>query len=317
MTDLTDLHLLRPLWLLALLPACVLVWLWRRRQADVAWRQVIAPHLLGHLLTDEEQSSSRVPPMYLIAAFWCVATLALAGPAWQREPTPFADDSAALIIALYLGPSMLATDIQPTRLQRSVHKIRDLLALRKGARVALIAYAGSAHKVVPFTTDRDLIETFSGELAPDLMPLEGNDPKAAIVMAQEMFARTNQVGSVLLITDNLDPAALTGLENQAPVDILAVAPPPEAEVAAGGPAASPLDRRAMTDAAELLNGQLVEVSVDDSDVVKLARRLDLRPTAIPADSEQRWRDAGYYLLLPIALIVMLWLRQGWVVRWSS
>jgi len=317
LTELTDFHFLRPLWLLALIPAALLVWLWRRRQADVAWRQIIAPHLLGHLLTDEEQSSSRIPPMYLIAAFWCVTAFALAGPAWQREPTPFADDQAALVIAIYLGPSMLATDVQPTRLARSAHKIKDLLSLRKGARVALIAYAGSAHRVVPFTTDSDLIETFAAELAPDLMPLEGNNPRAALQMAQDLFARAELAGSVVLMTDNLDPAALTELDSPMPVDILGIAAPPNAERASAGSAAPALDLDAMNTAANILNGQLIEVTVDDADVVRLARRLDLRPTAVTDDDNQQWRDAGYYLLLPIALIVLLWLRRGWVVRWSS
>ncbi len=255
--------------------------------------------------------------MYLIAAFWCVTALALAGPAWQREPTPFADDQAALVIALYLGPSMLATDVQPTRLDRSAHKIQDLLSLRKGARVALIAYAGSAHRVVPFTTDHDLIETFAGELAPDLMPLEGNNPRAAIQMAQDLFSRAELVGSVVLMTDNLDPAALTDLNSPMPVDILGMAAAPDTELATAGPAAPALDLDAMNTAADMLNGELVEVTVDDADVIKLARRLDLRPTAVIEDGNQQWRDAGYYLLLPIALIVLLWLRRGWVVRWSS
>ena len=243
--------------------------------------------------------------MYLIAAFWCLATLALSGPSWQREPSPFADDSAALVIAVYLGPSMLADDVQPTRLDRAVHKIRDLLALRKGARVGLVAYAGSAHTVVPFTTDRGLIETFAGELAPDLMPQEGNDTRAAILLAEEMFIRTDQAGSVLLITDNVDPATLADIESRIPVDILAVAAP------------AAIDQGAMGKAADVLNGELIEVSIDDSDVVQLARRLDLRPTSATSDVDQQWRDAGYYLLLPIAFIVLLWLRRGWVVRWSS
>jgi Ca-activated chloride channel family protein len=305
MTGLVEFHLLRPLWLLAWLPAILLVWLWRRRQADVAWRRVIAPHLLGHLLTQQEQSASRVPPMYLIAAFWCLATLALAGPSWQREPSPFADDSAALVIAVYLGPSMLANDVQPTRLDRAVHKIRDLLALRKGTRVGLVAYAGSAHTVVPFTTDTNLIETFAAELAPELMPQDGNDTRAAILLAEAMFIRAEQAGSVLLITDNVDPTTLTDIESRIPVDILAVAAP------------QAIDRDAMDNAANVLNGELVAVSIDDRDVVQLARRLDLRPTTLTSEVEQQWRDAGYYLLLPIALIVMLWLRRGWVVRWSS
>ena len=56
-----------------------------------------------------------------------MTVVALAGPAWQREPAPFADDTAVLAIVLKVTPSMLTEDIQPTRLSRSVQKIHDLL----------------------------------------------------------------------------------------------------------------------------------------------------------------------------------------------
>ena len=46
-------------------------------------------------------------------------------------------------------------------------KIRDLLAARGGARTGLIAYAGTAHLVMPLTDDRGVIEPFLAALAPD------------------------------------------------------------------------------------------------------------------------------------------------------
>ena len=46
-----EFHLLRPWWLLLLLPAVTLLWLMLRRESGSnAWRGVIAPHLLRHLL---------------------------------------------------------------------------------------------------------------------------------------------------------------------------------------------------------------------------------------------------------------------------
>ena len=147
MSALAELHFLRPLWLLALLPALFLLWILWHRRGDVAWRKVIAPHLLPHLLSGNGAPESRFRPLHLLAAFWLLAVIAAAGPTWEREPAPFAEQRAPLVIALYVGESMLAEDIQPTRLERATHKIRDLLALRPGARAALIAYAGDG----PFT----------------------------------------------------------------------------------------------------------------------------------------------------------------------
>jgi Ca-activated chloride channel family protein len=112
MSSLAELHFLRPWWLLALLPAFLLIWLLWRGRADVAWQRVIAPHLLQHLLAGNDGAGGRLRPIHLLAIFWLLAVIALSGPAWQREMAPFADERAALVIALHLGPSMLAEDIR-------------------------------------------------------------------------------------------------------------------------------------------------------------------------------------------------------------
>ncbi|MGB5467107.1 MAG: VWA domain-containing protein, partial [Sedimenticolaceae bacterium] len=191
MSGLTELHFLRPLWLLVLLPALLLTWVLWRRRGDLAWRNVIAPHLLPHLLAGSGETAGRFRPLHLLGAFWLVAVIAIAGPAWQREPAPFTDQRVPLVIVLHLGASMLAEDIQPTRLERATHKIRDLLALRPGARTALIAYAGSAHLVMPFTTDARLVEEFAGELSPGLMPRPGNAPAEALTLATQLLQQAD------------------------------------------------------------------------------------------------------------------------------
>jgi len=315
MSAFAELHFLRPWGLLALLPAFLLTWALWRRQGDVAWRRLIPPHLLPHLLSGSSETASPLRPLHLLALFWFIGSLAFAGPSWQREASPFADDQAPLVIALHVGPSMLAQDIQPTRLERATHKIRDLLALRPGARVALIAYAGTAHQVIPFTTDARLVETFAAELSPEIMPVEGSSAAAAVEMGRRLLIEAGAGGSVLLITDHVDSEAIANIADGPPVDILAMAAPVGTPAPLDGPPAMALDEESLSGAASALGGRLEPVSVDDSDVRSLSRRLDTRPIAAPADEGQRWRDAGYYLLYPIGLLVLLWFRQGWAIRW--
>ena len=319
MSALAELHFLRPLWLLALLPALFLLWILWHRRGDVAWRKVIAPHLLPHLLSGNGAPESRFRPLHLLAAFWLLAVIAAAGPTWEREPAPFAEQRAPLVIALYVGESMLAEDIQPTRLERATHKIRDLLALRPGARAALIAYAGSAHMVMPLTTDARLIEEFAGELSPELMPRPGNAPAEALTLAAQLLQQGDAGdGRILLITDSLQPDALSTLPAGARAEILSVAAPPGSPAPLSGPPAPPLDRATLGAAARALNGGLVEVSVDDADVQTLARRLEQRVASAGTEGEgERWRDAGYTLLFPLALILLLSFRRGWAVRWQA
>jgi hypothetical protein len=105
-----------------------------------------------------------------VAVFLAVSILALAGPAWQREVLPFAQDKAALVVALDLSRSMDAIDLSPSRLERAKQKVRDLLGRRQGARTALVVYAGTAHTVLPLTEDTEILEVYLEALATNLMP---------------------------------------------------------------------------------------------------------------------------------------------------
>jgi len=114
-----EFHFLRPLWLLAALPALAVWWGLRRQQdSTAAWRQVVDPQLLEHLLVGES-TRHRVRPIQLLLSIWIICTVALAGPAWRLEPSPFADDEAGLVVLLKVNGTMLASDVQPSRLERA------------------------------------------------------------------------------------------------------------------------------------------------------------------------------------------------------
>jgi Ca-activated chloride channel homolog len=98
-----EFHFLRPWAFLALFPAFLLLWLIHCRQNfSRTWRGVVAPHLFPYLLTGENRRSQSLPFKFL-GIGWLISILALAGPTWRREPSPFADDLAALAIVLKGG----------------------------------------------------------------------------------------------------------------------------------------------------------------------------------------------------------------------
>ncbi|AMV19134.1 VWA domain-containing protein [Planctomyces sp. SH-PL14] len=320
---LSDLHFLRPWWLLGLGPAVWLLAMLRRRGDPLsAWRRAMDPRLLRHLVIGAD-ARSRWGPLAALAAGWLLAIVAVAGPAWRRVPSPFSRDDAALVLVVKVTPDMLAQDIQPSRLARAGQKIADILERRKGTRAALVAYAGSAHLVMPLTHDATQIDRFATALDPAIMPVEGDDPAAALKLAQAQLARARVPGSVILLADSFPADAWKSLpadwsRSGPPVQVLAVAAPPDAPVPPGSPPAPPLDREALSRSVAALSASFVPVTPDDSDVEALTNRTVTRLVASKADdTESRWEDSGYVLLYPLALLVLLWFRPGWFVFLGS
>src|SRR5215470_12455215 len=248
-------HLLRPWWLAALVPtALLLLLILRRERGDLQWAGTIAPNLLQHMIVTP-QRRFRIRPAWLVAAAFTLGIVALAGPSWRRELPPFVEDKAPLMIALDVSASMGRTDIAPSRLERAKQKIRDLLAARGGARTGLIAYAGSAHLVMPLTDDRGVIEPFLAALTPGLMPVAGNNSAAAVTLAAGALAGEPFAGTVLLVADGAGDADATALNRAAGrngVVMLQVAPPDAAR--------PPLDA--------------VRVTIDDGDLHAVERRIE-------------------------------------------
>ncbi|MCS3896392.1 Ca-activated chloride channel family protein [Bradyrhizobium japonicum USDA 38] len=291
-------HLLRPLWLLALIPlAVVFAVLLRRQDVRAQWGGVIAPHLLTHLIVRPGQGR-HVNPVYLVAAGMMLGIIGLSGPTWRRELPPFVEDKAPLMIALAVGSSMNETDVAPSRLERAKQKIRDLLAARAGARTGLVAFAGTAHLVMPPTDDRSVIEPFLAALEPGLMPADGKNVASAVALAADALAAEPVPGTVLLVADDLGTADAATIRQAAGRNGLVIF--------AVSPATSVLPAGA----------DVIRVSIDGSDIVRLERRIETRFQAAQGDAfGTQWRDEGYWLLPPLALLSLLWFRRGTTVAW--
>ena len=109
-----------------------------------------------------------------------------------------------------LGVAMNTEDVQPSRLTRATQKIHDLLKQRAGAKTSLIAYAGTAHVVMPETSDSTIIDAFAQALDPKIMPKAGDAAADALRLADQTLAGTGS-GSILWITDSIAPEQAASL----------------------------------------------------------------------------------------------------------
>jgi Ca-activated chloride channel family protein len=305
-------HFLRPYWLLTLVPVGM-IWLAMRRNdmPSRQFREFIAPHLLQHLLHSPSEGRQFLRPARVLLMLWLLIITALAGPSWQVQPSPFAEQKAGLMILLKLSPSMNTEDLHPSRLERARHKMHDLFGLRSDGPTGLIAYSGSAHLVMPLTPDTRIIEQMAGALEPEIMPTEGDVLADALALAAEQFSRRKATGSILVIADSVDPLqiqALSDFRKSAgfPVQILAAVGSRELMVQNGIEAG-----------AGALGARVHEMTVDDRDVNRLAQGAESDVSQAAADMEQmQWKDSGYLLVPLIFLGTLLWARRGWSLRWE-
>jgi len=332
MADFSNFHFLRPMWFWALIPGLGLWVLMLLEQSNIyRWRSVIAPHLLKHLVRHPGQRPWIRPTLVALPCFM-ISVLALGVPAWERQKTPFVQDEAPLVVALDLSQSMNAIDVQPTRLLRAQQKIRDLLALRPGARTGLIAYAGSSHMVLPLTDDAKVIEMYLLSLETGLMPVVGKNPEKALKLAEEMLAKETAVGTILFVTDGIaDQYAPAFAEHkkasQHQVLVLAVGTSKGGPVrlskedflkdARGQRVISTLDRKGLETLERQAGTYVLGATLDDHDVQKLIRKVNTHLKSIQAvDERVPWDDYGYYLVFSALPISLLWFRKGWTIRWQ-
>ena len=328
------LHFLRPQWLWLLL-AIPLIYLSFRIRDDVRarWKRYIAPELLDHLIVVHHRRW-RYRPIHMVCLLILLGSIALAGPAWKREQPPFTEDKAPLVIALDLSQTMDAIDIDPTRIERAKLKLRDLLQVRNGARTALFVYAGTAHMVLPFTTDFSLFDLYLNSLSTALMPTSGKDTDKALRTIEDFLKDEPVPGTILFVTDGIEPQALPAFraytaKEESKDDILVMG----VGTSRGGPIrisesrflTDRMGRRVYTkldvDALRSLKSMDIAattLTLNDDDIQWIQRRIQHHLQAIQQhDSKTRWIDEGYRLTFPIAAVAVFWFRKGWTVRWTS
>lgn len=296
MNALSQFHFIRPVWLIGL-PLVILLW-WRiRRQNDplLGWRRMIDPRLLQALTVGGDSAVDRYRGGRLLVG-WSAALLALAGPTWRVQPSPWSDDAAPVMMVIRTGETMNRDDLAPSRMERARLKAIDYAEARSGQPLGLIAYAGSAHLVLPPTKDTSVVAAMAAELDPTIMPKQGDDLSAALRLAAETL--DDQSGIVLIVLDDVSGDAIAELAEfrqkyRLPILLHAVTLSPSPE----------LD--AIRSAAVELSADVTEMTADRSDTESLTKKIARSGQWIATEGDEtRWVESGWWFL-PVAALASL------------
>ena len=327
-----DFHFLRPVWLLAAIPAILLVGvMWRVNSNVTAWDKAIDKNLLPFLLDRSKNAAQRTPLLMLLFA-WVLSAISMAGPVWEELPQPVQKREDALVIVLDLSLSMFAPDHNPSRLDLAKRKLRDILSLREEGQTALVVYAGDAHTVTPLTDDVVTIDALVPSLSPNIMPLFGSDPIPAIDMAISLLDDIESSdGRILLITDGIsgfdqeqlitDQIQDTGYE----LLVMGVGTEEGAPIRTsdgsfltdqnGAMVVPTLNRNVLQSLVNRVNGRYHDIQLSDADLAYLLTENTLLDNEELTEVEEEfdvWNEAGPYLLLLVLPLCALSFRKGWL-----
>ncbi|MBA1278448.1 VWA domain-containing protein [Stutzerimonas stutzeri] len=323
-------QLLRPFWLLILpLPIWLLWRLWHRQRQIGRWQRLLPEAFHAALLTRGRLRNSRRPWLVLGAA-WLLACLALLGPSWQQVEQPSLSRADPLVVLLDTTPAMLAADVRPTRLEQAKHEILDLLQTRQDAQTAVVAFAGSAHTLVPLTNDIATTQNLLDALQPELMPEAGHRADLAVAHGLDLLVQGgHERGRLLLIGSQLDErerSAIATLLEDSSVQllILGIGTEQGAPIARedgsfmkddnGAILIPRLDDNGLRRFASEIGGRYQQARLDESDLHALGL-LARTGEIVTRDDTTRlsaWLDQGHWLLLPLLLLAACAGRRGWL-----
>lgn len=299
-------HFLRPLWLLAVVPASLLIVLaWRREKTGNSWRTLVDPHLLRHLVVQESHGRHSWP-LYVAALAWLTTSVALAGPTWEKTSIPGETGGTPTVLALDMATSMDDTDLSPSRLARARYEIFDLLEANADQQNALIVFAEEPFVAVPLTEDIQVIEEMVPLLSTDLMPGTGSRPDRAIREAIDLLQRTESgSGQIILLSDRPDaPSADTQAARAARAAGFRVS-----AIGFGK------DETGLREIVAAGGGQFVQTRADGFDTETVLAD-PITYGFGQQDSQlslEVWKDAGIWLVLVPLLLAPLAFRRGWLL----
>ncbi|MNX55846.1 Tetratricopeptide repeat protein [compost metagenome] len=321
----------RPFWLLLLPLLGWLLWqLWHRQKRAGRWQMILPPAFHATLLRGGSGRDSKLPWVALGVA-WLLTIFALLGPSWERVEQISQKPADPLVVILELTPEMLATDVQPNRLEQARRKLFDLLQIRSDAQTAIVVYAGSAHTLVPLSDDLATSRNLLDALKPSLMPEAGHRADLAVTKALALLEQAALGdGRILLIGSSLTDQERQGIrralsDKSTRFLMLGIGTAEGSPITQedgsflkdeqGAILVPHLDEPGLKAFANDLDGRYRHARLTDSDLRGLGL-LD-GPRHLRNDGQtlrlDTWADQGYWLLLPLLLLAACAGRRGWLL----
>ena len=226
------------LYLLLLLPFLAAFYLYSNYRRRKAIRKFGDPVLMAQLMPDVSKYRPDVKFWLVFAAIGLFAVL-LARPQFCSKLETVKRQGVEVMIALDISNSMLAQDVQPSRLEKAKRLVAQLVDKMENDKVGMIA--GDAFTQLPITSDYISAKMFLESINPSLISKQGTAIGAAINLATRSFTPQEGVGrAVIVITDGENheggavEAAKAAAEKGIQVSVLGVGMPDGAPIPVEG-----------------------------------------------------------------------------------
>ncbi len=326
------LHFIRPWWLLALIPAIGLLWLfYRANYQGNSWAGVIDAHLLKHLLPKVAQQKKK--SIHGLSALLVLSIFGLSGPSLHKEISPVYQLEKLQVILLDASESTHTTDIKPSRFKRSVLLVRQLLKQHKEGEVMLVAFSGEPYVISPPTSDAKPILNLLEGLNQQTLPVTGSNLALALKYTQSLLKKyDNKQVDILLLTDehqvgieSLNLAKTLNADNIR-LSVLSVATDKAVPIRSSNGFAKDssgqiiVAKTNQTLLARLSNNGGGLYQALDNDVANIERYLKFSQKNITDKSNKqkdktssKWVDSGIYIVLLLIPLLLILFRQGYLL----
>jgi Ca-activated chloride channel family protein len=254
--------------LLILVPALVLFYIYSNYRRRKALRSYGDPALLEQLMpaVSKHRPDVKFGVMMLAVALFAVL---LARPQFGSKLETVKRQGVEVIIALDVSNSMLAEDVQPSRLEKAKRIISKLVDGMENDKVGMIIFAGDAYTQLPITSDYISAKMFLETISPSLISKQGTAIGAAIDLAARSFTPEEGVGkSIIVITDGenheggAEEAAKAAASKGIQVNVLGVGLPDGAPIPVEGSSDYRRDREGNVVVTRLNEAMCQEIAKD-------------------------------------------------------
>ena len=228
------------LYLLLLLPFLAAFYLYSNYKRRKNIRRFGDPTLLAQLMPDVSKYRPDVKFWIIFVAIGLFSVL-LARPQFGSKLETGKRKGVEVIIALDISNSMLAQDVQPSRLEKAKRLISRLVDELDNDKVGMIVFAGDAFTQLPITSDYISAKMFLESINPSLISKQGTAIGEAINLAARSFTPQEGVGrAIIVITDGENheggavEAAKAAAEKGIQVSVLGVGMPDGAPIPVEG-----------------------------------------------------------------------------------
>lgn len=219
------------LYLLFLVPIAIAGYLYSNYKRRRAIRKFGDPSLLTELMPSVSKHRPDVKFLLMTLVIALFAVL-LARPQFGSKQETVKRKGVEVIIALDISNSMLAQDVQPSRLDKAKMLISKLVDNLDNDKIGMIVFAGDAFTQLPITSDYVSAKIFLESINPSLISKQGTAIGQAIDLAVRSFTPQEKVGrSIIIITDGenheggIDDAVKKATEKGIQINVLGVGLP--------------------------------------------------------------------------------------------